>query len=254
MARRLAERARVDLAEHLQLVVAAEKRRPARRLEVDAQAAAGAERPPERHRLGLPLRRDRLKLFVLDRVPRRPVRLLAGDEAARRRRGLEARGGVDDVSGDDPLAELRPGVERDDGLACVDRGPCLEVELLHRLEDGKPRPHAPLGVVLVRDGGAEDGHDGVADELLDRAAEPLDLGLRARVVALEAGTDVLGVGRLRGGGEADEVDEEHRDDLALLARGRLGDERLGADHAEAGPVGVLLAAAGAGDGHSRTGG
>ena len=37
-----------------------------------------------------------------------------------------------------------------------------------------------LGVVLVGDWRAEDRDDRIADELLDRAAEALDLGLRTR--------------------------------------------------------------------------
>ena len=43
------------------------------------------------------------------------------------------------------------------------------------------------------DGRAEDGHDRVADELLDRAAVALDLLPQARVVRADAGADVLRV-------------------------------------------------------------
>ena len=48
-------------------------------------------------------------------------------------------------------------------------------ELVDRVEDPQPRAHGALRIVLVRHGRAEDRHHGVADELLDRAAEPLDL-------------------------------------------------------------------------------
>ena len=70
-------------------------------------------------------------------------------------------------------------------------------------------------------GSAEDGHDRVPDELLDRAPVALDLLPQARVVRADARTDVLGVSGFRGGGEADEVAEEDGHDLALLLdRGR----------------------------------
>ena len=86
----------------------------------------------------------------------------------------------------------------------------------------RPRPRAPhrgdqverradraLGVVLVRDGRSPDGHDGVADELLDRAAVALDQPAAGVEVAREQLAGVLRVAALRGGGEADEVGEEH---------------------------------------------
>ena len=77
------------------------------------------------------------------------------------------------------------------------------------------------------DRGAEEGHHGVADELLDRAAEALELGAQAQVVAGEQGADVLGVEPLRAGGEADEIAEHDGHDLPLLARRRrYGDRRF----------------------------
>ena len=76
-------------------------------------------------------------------------------------------------------------------------------------------PHRALGVVLVRDRRAPDGHDGVADELLDRAAVALDRP-RGRVEVAESSSRVLlGVARLRHAREADEVGEEHGDEPAL---------------------------------------
>ena len=84
----------------------------------------------------------------------------------------------------------------------------------------EPGPHRPLGVVLVRHGSAEGGHDRVADELLDRAAVALDLLPQAGVVGTDARAHVLGVLLLGGGGEADQVAEEDGDDLPLLQPGR----------------------------------
>ena len=115
--------------------------------------------------------------------------------------------------------------------------------LADRVADRERRAHGALGVVLVRDRCAEDGHHRVADELLDRAAVPLELGAELRVVRRERRADVFGVEPFRACRRADEVGEEDRHDLPLLARGRGGRNERGAAHpAEAGAVGILLAA------------
>ena len=80
-------------------------------------------------------------------------------------------------------------------------------------------PHRPLGVVLLRDRRAPDGHHGVADELLDRAAVALDHRPRAVEVAREQLAHLLRVARLRQRREADQVGEQHRDQAALGDRG-----------------------------------
>ena len=96
-------------------------------------------------------------------------------------------------------------------------------------------------------GRPEHGHDGVADELLDRPAEPLDVGLHALVVRAQRRADVLRIGPVRAIREADEIDEQHRYDLALLADGRLSGELAPAREAEARSLGILLAAGRADD-------
>ena len=183
--------------------------------DVSAEAGAGLERPVERERLRLALDRGRLELLVLEDALRRAIRRLREGDAVDRRGALQAGGGVDDVAGDEPLALLGPGAEGDDRLAGVDADPHLErerrvcrVQLGDRLEDAEAGPDGTLGVVLVGDRRAEDGHHRVADELLDGAPEALDLLAQARVVGADAGTDVFGVGLLRGGREADEVAEQ----------------------------------------------
>ena len=84
--------------------------------------------------------------------------------------------------------------------------------------DRERRADRALGIVLVRRRRAEERHHRVADELLDRAAVPLELGADALVVGAEDRLDVLRVERLRARREADEVAEDDRDDLALAAR------------------------------------
>jgi hypothetical protein len=117
----------------------------------------------------------------------------------------------------------------------------LLVQLLDRVEDAKPGAHRALGVVLVRDRGAEDGHDRVADELLHRAAVPLDLLLHALVVRPKRRAHVLRVSAIGAVREAHEVDEEDRDDLALLSGPRRLGERGPAGETEARAIRVLLA-------------
>ena len=91
------------------------------------------------------------------------------------------------------------------------------VELVERLENRQPGPNGALGVVLVRNESAEDGHDRVPDELLDDAAIGLYPVAKKVVVGPQPGADVLGIRALRSRREPDEVAEEHGDDLALLA-------------------------------------
>jgi hypothetical protein len=105
---------------------------------------------------------------------------------------------------------------------------------------GWPRPkgysngisaHGAQGVVLVHLRDAEDGHDGVADELLDGAAVPLDHGAHRLVVAGHDRSELLGVHALAHIGGAGHVGEDDRDDLPLVDR-RAIFERRAAELAE----------------------
>ena len=72
-----------------------------------------------------------------------------------------------------------------------------------------------LGVVLLRDGSAPDGHHRVADELLDGAAVQAHEALAGLEVARQQLARVLRVALLRERGEPDEVGEEDRDEPPL---------------------------------------
>ncbi len=123
-----------------------------------------------------PIRRDggalalELELDGLDlhRVPDELLRLLPDQDLAGLRVLLEPGRDVDGVARDERVAlaghdlarvhaDPRPQPDRRDGRPQLDRG-----------------ANSPERVVLVRLRDAEDRHHGVADELLDRAAVPLE--------------------------------------------------------------------------------
>ncbi len=100
----------------------------------------------------------------------------------------------------------------------------------------------------MRRGDAEHSDDGVTDELLDAASDALDVVACHLEVAGQHPADVLGVSRLRSGGEPHEVAEQHRDDLAFLNDGKAGSgERRAAFAAEFVGLEVLVTASRAGD-------
>jgi len=91
------------------------------------------------------------------------------------------------------------------------------IQLVHAVEDCESRAYCTLGVVTVRHGRAEDGHDGVARELLERAAVLLDQLSGPTVVQRQGIANVLGIRAVGARREADEVDEEDGNELSLLA-------------------------------------
>ena len=82
----------------------------------------------------------------------------------------------------------------------------------------QPGAHGPLGVVLVGHGSAEQGDDAVAEQLVDAAAELLDVGDETLEAGLDQALDLLRVTVLGQRGVADEVGEEHGDDAPFLGR------------------------------------
>jgi hypothetical protein len=190
---------------------------------VDSVTSPGGQSLPDGDRLGLAFRAHRLTRAVLDHPLGGPVGGLADEDAVHRRGSLEARGRVDDVSGHHPFALGRTSPQGNDRLPRVDGDADVQVERrvrLVQLENGLPNGECgadgALRVVLVRDGGPKDRHDRVTDEFLHRPAETLDLRPQAPVVRREHGAHVLRVELLRSSGEADEIGEEDRDDLALF--------------------------------------
>ncbi len=205
-----------QLLDEAELAVAADERR--------LEALRRAARPPRaavtrtaRHsviRLGLALERVRAGLLVRDRRLGRTLRRLADEHRPRLGRRLDARGGVDEIARDHALP-LR--AEGDGRLAGQHAGTRLEprVELGHRGDEVERGAHCPLGVVLLRDRRPPHRHDGVADELLDRAAVALDQRSRRLEVARQQLARLLRVAALGRGREPDEVREQHRHEPAL---------------------------------------
>ena len=153
------------------------------------------------------------------------MRRLPHQDAIDRCRGLQSSGRVHHVPGRHSLALVGSCSERDERLSGIDGDAHLEVRLLldHPVTDRQRSPDGALGIVLVRDRRAEQRHDGVADELLDRPAVVFELGAEPRVERRQERADILGIEALGSRCESDQVGEENADDLALLAgRGRGG--------------------------------
>ena len=195
---------------HIELAGAADERHPVQPLDADA----GSRLPclPDGHRPRLALGRDRLGGTVVDHLLRRLMRLLPDEDAVGWSCRLQSGGRVDNVAG-----RKRLGAVCHERLARVDPDPQLELLLLCPVADHQCSSDGTLGVAFVRERSAEDAHHRIADELLDRAAETLQLGLDVRMVMGEEPGDVLGIHLLGLRGEADQVGEEDSHDLALLA-------------------------------------
>ena len=89
----------------------------------------------------------------------------------------------------------------------------------NRILDLRGRAHSPERVVLVRDRNAEDGHDGVADKLLDPAAVTLENCAEVLEVAAHARTKRLRVGRFA---EAVEPTRSQKRTVTTLRDSRSG--------------------------------
>ena len=149
-----------------------------------------------------------------------------------------------------PFAVRGARSERHESLAGVDRDAHFQLELgiasfssSIGITDREGGANGALGIVAVSDRRTEDRHHRVADELLDDAAEALDLRAHPREVGRQDRADVLRVEPLGARREADEIREEDGDDLALLEQAlRLVGERFSAGKAELRNRRVLLAA------------
>ena len=205
------------VAQNIDLSLSADEGRERRQLDIAAEARPGRDCLPDDHGLRLALRVDRRRLAVLDQVRRGAIGCLTDQDAVDGRRRLDPGCGVDHVSRNHPLPLERVRVQRDERLARIDRHAQFRIRLARDVADRKGCPNGPLRIVLVHDGRTEHRHDRVADELLDRAAVSLQLGPDACVMRCQNSAHVFRVASLGRRRRADEVGEDDRDDLALLA-------------------------------------
>jgi hypothetical protein len=183
-----------------------------------ADTRARLERLPHAHRLRLALRLDCVGFAEIDCVLRRAVGRLTDEHPVHGSRALQPRGRVHHVSGRHPLARFRASREVDQRLARVDGDANLDLAALASpVANRKGGADSALRVVLVRDRCAEQRHHRIADELLDGSAEPFELRAQPLVIRAQDRLDVLGIELLGTRCEADEVGEQHGDDLPLAA-------------------------------------
>ena len=174
----------------------------------------------EPDRGGLALQLVLAGVDVGDRGRRRRPRHLVDVAAAGRGCGLDARRGVDPVADDEALLRSlgRGDAAGDDADPSLEIGPALRAVAGDGGDELEAGPDRPLGVVLLRDRGAPDRHDGVADELLHDASVPVDDGPGELEVTGEEIPYFFGIVALGERREADQVAEEDRHVPQLGAR------------------------------------
>src|SRR5205823_4557932 len=171
---------------------------------------------------------------------------VAPEDPARPGPLLQAGGDVDRVAGRQPLfrpghhlSGVHPRSELQTGAVGIGE---LGVEVGERFTKLGRGAHRAQRIVLVHRGNAEDGHHGVADELLDRAAVALDDFFRDLEVAGHHPPQALGIDLLPERGRAGDIAEENGDGLARFPR-RLGRQRSAARVAEASLLAIFGPAA-----------
>ncbi len=209
----------------------------------DGQEAIGDDRQ------SLALGCDRLHALDLDSIADEVQGDRSEEDLAGRSGLLEACGGIDRVAGHEGLAGRRVAGH---DLAGVDAGTELDRDTAAGAELGVEGgqlgrdlgrgPDRPKSIVLMEGGDTEDGHDGVADELLDGAAVTLDDRPHHREVAAHDRPHRLRVELLAQDRRADDVGEQDGDDFANVTERGYRAERCRASRAEPGPIGVLCAA------------
>jgi hypothetical protein len=205
------------VAQNAELALAADELHSGLVRDVNTEPCAGLHRMPRVDRPGLSLGLDVRRVVVVDCVSRCAVRRIIDEDAVHGCSRLEPCSGVDDVARGHPLACCWAGIERDERFPRRDPGTQLEPLLESKVSDRDRGSYGALRIVLVRDRRAEERHHGIADELLDGAAVPLELTPNATVIRTKNRLDVLRVQRFSLRREADEVAEQDGDDLALAA-------------------------------------
>ena len=177
------------------------------------------EEPVRRHRLRLPLQRQRLHRVGKHRLVHERVGRLADQHLTGLCRLLQPRRDVHRIPGREPLLRSRHD------LAGVDTDPAVEPELRQRIAHLHRRTTRPQRVILVQHRHAKHRHHRIADELLHRPAVPLDDPLHPLEVAREHLPQRLRIRRLPQRRRPHQVTEHHRHRLAQPTRRRNLDRR-----------------------------
>jgi len=220
VAEALADDVRERVLEELALAIAAHHRRgvpPRYRRRCDGDQAKG------RHRLGLSLRLQRFDRLDLNSVADEAQCLLAEQDLTGLRCLLQAGCDVHCVPGCEAFLRAGDDLTRVHAHAQLEPGPVRALELLVQAGETSAQlvssAHRPEGVVLVKGRHTEDGHDRIADELLDGASVPLHDRLRGLEVTTHDAPQALRVDPLAERGRARDVAEEDGYGLAHLAHG-----------------------------------
>ena len=211
------------------------------------------------YRCGDPLYLEGAEIGELEVAVHQPRGVLGHEHLARLGQRLHARRQADRVADGRVLEALVVADGARDDLARVDSHAHQEAqalraaqlarvggELVAQVQRGQARPAC---VVLVRDRGAEQGHDPVAGELVDRPFVAVDAFAEDREEPVHDPPPLL---RIQRGGEVHrllDVGEQDRDLLALAARGPacgFAGPLIGAGLTRCQPVAALLAEASGG--------
>ena len=163
-------------------------------------------------------------------VAGQPVGHRADQDVSGLGRRLKPGGGVHRIAGDrigaGAARALAAGNDRARVDADMERQRFAEAALpalAHRgdaLAHGKRGAEGALGVVLVGDGGAEQGEQRIADELVDEAIEAFDRDRELGEHVVLQGADFLGIEAFAQAREAAQIGEQngHRAPVGLLSR------------------------------------
>ena len=176
------------------------------------RCSTGREEPKRRHRLRLPLEIQRINRYRVYRALHELVRRLSDQHLARRSRLLEARCDVDRVAGYQPLR--RAGHH----LTGVHTDPALDAQRRQCLPHLDRRPAGPQRVVLVHHRHTEHRQHRITDELLHRPAMRLDDPAHPLEIAAQQCPQRLRVSLFAKRRRADQVTEQHGDNLPALNR------------------------------------
>jgi hypothetical protein len=185
------------------------------------------DKAPRLDQLRFPFRGDGLDEVEHGACAREPFRCSADDDLARPRRLLQPLRDIDGVARHKVVAaapvarDHLPGVDPDSNAERhVPVAFELAVEVGERTRQLVRRAHRPQRVVFMQARDAEDGHHGVADELLDGSAVALEDRARRLEIPRHHPSQRLRVEPFAQPGRIGHVRKQHRDRLPTDGHGR----------------------------------